>query len=107
MRWADQKGQTSTEYTVLVSVVVVAIVASAYTFVPRFQSGVQLLGSDARSILDTGTVGGIGLSRASSSGPSIETAPAPGRNIYRDGGGIGHLPKADDPLGRGCTTDHC
>src|SRR3954464_12952752 len=116
MRWSGQKGQSSTEYMILVSVVVTAILSAAYTFVPTFEVGVNGLATDVQSILDVGTVGGIGLSRgpsadAGSSTPADRmtpmTAPRGGSNSMRDAGQIGHLPKADDPLGQRCTTDHC
>ena len=62
-RAGAESGQTSTEYMLLVSVVVTAIVAVAFVFVPTFQDGVLSLAGDVRSILDNGTIGGIGLAR--------------------------------------------
>ncbi|HVO29881.1 MAG TPA: hypothetical protein VMV18_04060 [bacterium] len=61
-------GQTATEYMMMISVVVVAIVAAAYIFVPSFQDGVSALAEDTSSILDNGTVGGTGTDRDGSNG---------------------------------------
>ena len=45
----------------LISVIVIAIVAAAYVFIPTFQSGVQELANDVSFSLSTGhTVGGPG-----------------------------------------------
>lgn len=41
----------------LVSVVVIAVVAAAYVFVPQFQQGVQELSNDVSTILDCGKIG--------------------------------------------------
>jgi Flp pilus assembly pilin Flp len=54
----DEAGQTATEYMLLVSVVVIAVVAAAYVFVPQFQQGVQKLASDVSTILDGGCING-------------------------------------------------
>lgn len=53
-----RKGQTSTEYMLLISVVVIAVVAAAYTFVPQFQEGVMTLGIKVMTILDGGCIAG-------------------------------------------------
>ena len=47
-------GQTATEYMLIISVVVIAVVAAAYEFVPLFKEGVQDLGSDVKQMLSTG-----------------------------------------------------
>src|SRR2546422_11043148 len=47
----DEEGQTATEYMLLISVIVVAVVAAAYLFVPTFQQGVQKLAEDVSTIL--------------------------------------------------------
>ena len=107
MRLSSEQGQTSTEYMILVSVVVIAILSAAYTFVPSFESGVQSLGADVQSILDVGTVGGLGLSRGGASpAPMGPAAPRGGSNSMEDAGRMGHLPKSNDPLSGRCT-DHC
>lgn len=43
----------------LTSVVVIAIVSSAYAFVPSFAAGVDDLGNDVQQVLQTGTVAGL------------------------------------------------
>lgn len=50
----DEEGQTATEYMLIISVVVVAVVAAAYAFVPEFQQGVINLANDVRYILNKG-----------------------------------------------------
>ena len=62
-RLARQEGQTATEYMLIISVVVVAIVAAAYSFVPTFREGVNELAIDVQSILSTGQIGGVGTPR--------------------------------------------
>lgn len=52
------KGQTGTEYMLIISVVVIAVVAAAYTFVPEFQAGVMTLGTKVMTILDGGCING-------------------------------------------------
>ena len=69
-RMNAERGQSSTEYMLLVSVVVIAVVAGAYAFVPSFQAGVFDLSNDVSSILAThGSVkGGWGLAANNASG---------------------------------------
>ncbi len=57
MRRLRTPGQTATEYMLIISVIVIAVVAAAYVFLPMFQSGVQELSSDVSTILDTGCIG--------------------------------------------------
>src|SRR5438067_8774894 len=77
-------GQTSTEYMMIVSVLVMAVVAAGYAFLPSFQAGVQELSYDVSNILAThGSVkNGLGLAAASASGDGMShtsaSAPAPG-----------------------------
>lgn len=54
---AEEEGQSTVEYMLLISVIVIAIVAAAYVFIPTFQSGVQALSGDVSSILGTGKIG--------------------------------------------------
>ena len=57
-RILDSRGQTTTEYLLLISVVVIGVVASAYTFAPSIQLGTNELGFDvARIIRDHGQKG--------------------------------------------------
>lgn len=67
---SSERGQSSTEYMLLVSVVVIAVVAAAYAFVPSFQAGVFDLSNDVSSILDNhGSVkGGWGLAANDAAG---------------------------------------
>lgn len=51
------KGQTATEYMLIISVIVIAVVAAAYVFMPMFQAGVGQLANDVSTILDTGCIG--------------------------------------------------
>jgi Flp pilus assembly pilin Flp len=59
----EETGQSTVEYMLLISVIVIAIVAAAYVFVPTFQQGVQALANDIKSILDTGKIGSTGTTR--------------------------------------------
>jgi len=59
----SERGQTATEYMLIVSVVVIAVVAAAFTFVPTFRDGVSELAKDVASILSTGQIGGVGQPR--------------------------------------------
>ena len=77
-------GQTATEYLVVVSVIVAAVVAAAYLFVPEFQAGVAQLGADVSQMLGSGAVGGIGLDRGSFGGTFGGTIS--GRSSTLDGG---------------------
>lgn len=62
-RTSSERGQASTEYMLLVSVIVIAVVAAAYTFVEPFRGGVASLAADASRILSTGSIGPVGLAR--------------------------------------------
>ena len=60
---ADESGQTATEYMLIVSVIVVAVVAAAYLFVAPFRAGVEQLAKDVSTMLDDGKIGkGMGVS---------------------------------------------
>ena len=56
-------GQSTVEYMLLISVIVIAIVAATYIFVPTFQEGVDNLTLDIKDILSTGEVTGTGTAR--------------------------------------------
>ncbi len=56
-------GQSTTEYMILISVIVIALVAAAYVFIDPFREGVQNLALDISEILDTGEVVGTGGAR--------------------------------------------
>src|SRR4051812_8255263 len=73
-----ERGQSSTEYMLLLSVVVIAVVAGAYAFVPSFQAGVFDLSNDVSSILaNNGSVkGGWGLAANNASGGGYGTTGA-------------------------------
>lgn len=59
----DEGGQSTVEYLLLISVIVIAVVAAAYVFVPTFQSGVTSLAQDVQSMLDSGKIGKTGTNR--------------------------------------------
>ena len=59
-----EEGQTATEYMLIISVIVIAVVAAAYIFMPAFQAGVQALSEDVSTILDTGKIGDKGQDRS-------------------------------------------
>ncbi len=59
----EESGQTATEYMLIISVIVIAVVAAAYVFVPTFQDGVSALATDVSTILDGGCINGCGTQR--------------------------------------------
>jgi Flp pilus assembly pilin Flp len=59
----DEDGQSTVEYMLLISVIVIAIVAAAYVFVEPFRQGVQDLGNDVKKILSDGKIGRVGTTR--------------------------------------------
>jgi uncharacterized protein (UPF0333 family) len=65
-----KRGQAATEYMMVVSVVVIAVVGAAYAFVPTFQTGVNELGYDVSAILSNGgsARGGYGTASNTVSG---------------------------------------
>jgi hypothetical protein len=78
----------------LISVIVIAVTAAAYYFVPTFQGGVLALARDTSSILATGQIGGIGMARSGSSGAG------PGSGTFRPNGpGVGNIPMSQPPGG--------
>ena len=59
----EEDGQSTVEYMLLISVIVIALVAAAYVFVPVFEQGVKELAGDVRKILSTGKIGKTGTTR--------------------------------------------
>jgi uncharacterized protein (UPF0333 family) len=59
----SRRGQSTVEYLLLISVIVIAIVAAAYIFVPTFQEGVNNLALDVKDILSSGEIVGTGSAR--------------------------------------------
>lgn len=59
----EEEGQSTVEYMLLISVIVIAIVAAAYVFVPTFEAGVNDLANDVKKILSDGKIGRTGTSR--------------------------------------------
>ncbi len=59
----DEDGQSTVEYMLLISVIVIALVAAAWVFVPQFQAGVKDLGMDVKKMLSTGKIGKAGTPR--------------------------------------------
>lgn len=59
----DEEGQSTVEYMLLISVIVIAIVAVGYAFVPEFEKGVKDLGKDVKKMLSDGMIGRSGTRR--------------------------------------------
>lgn len=59
----DEEGQSTVEYMLLISVIVIAIVAAAYVFIEPFKQGVQNLAEDVKKILSDGKIGRVGTTR--------------------------------------------
>ena len=83
MRVSAQSGQTSTEYMLVIGVVVIAVVAGAYTFVPVFNNGVRALAEDVERILGGDGINGQGGRNGGDSGTL--TDPNRGPSISMDG----------------------
>jgi hypothetical protein len=62
----------------IISVVVIAVVAAAYNFVPLFQEGVEDLGQDVKQMLSTGGGRGGGSGMGSGSTARIASRPCDG-----------------------------
>ena len=59
----DEEGQSTVEYMLLISVIVIAIVAAAYVFIEPFKQGVLDLAKDVKKILSDGKIGRVGTTR--------------------------------------------
>ena len=59
----EEEGQSTVEYMLLISVIVIAIVAAAYVFITPFRDGVADLGKDVKKILSDGKIGRVGTTR--------------------------------------------
>ena len=59
----DEEGQSTVEYMLLISVIVIAIVAAAYVFIAPFKEGVLDLSKDVKKILSDGKIGRVGTTR--------------------------------------------
>ena len=59
----DDEGQSTVEYMLLISVIVIAIVAAAYVFIDPFRQGVLDLAKDIKKILSDGKIGRVGTTR--------------------------------------------
>ena len=59
----DEEGQSTVEYMLLISVIVIAIGAAAYVFIDPFKQGVENLANDVKKILSDGKIGRVGTTR--------------------------------------------
>ena len=59
----DEAGQSTVEYMLLISVIVIAIVAAAYVFIEPFKQGVLDLGKDVKKLWSDGKIGRVGTTR--------------------------------------------
>ena len=59
----EEEGQSTVEYMLLISVIVIAIVAAAYVFIQPFKDGVLNLANDVKRILSDVKIGRVGTSR--------------------------------------------
>ena len=51
-----QKGQSTVEYMLVISVIVIAIVGAAWEFVPWFNQAMEGLGDGAETVYTKGTI---------------------------------------------------
>ncbi len=49
----NQKGQSATEYMLIIAIVVLGLVAAASTLLPKFKQGVDALGDNVIKTLET------------------------------------------------------
>jgi uncharacterized protein (UPF0333 family) len=63
MALLHRRGQSTVEYMLLISVIVIAIVAAAYIFSPNFRDAVMRLALDVEEILSSGEILGTGSTR--------------------------------------------
>lgn len=75
MRGRRQRGQTGTEYLLVISVIVIAVVGAAFVFVEPFRLGVEKLGRDVSQVLALGDIGGIGHGGSQANGGTPKTLP--------------------------------
>lgn len=56
MKWLkkDQKGQTATEYMLIVGVIVVGLIIAAQAFIPEFKTAVATIGTKVNECVTTG-----------------------------------------------------
>jgi Flp pilus assembly pilin Flp len=52
--YQDQRGQTTTEYMLIIGVIVAAILAAAYVFIDPFKEGVQTMAKNIKDTLSQG-----------------------------------------------------
>ena len=50
----DQRGRTTTEYMLIIGVIVAAILAAAYVFIDPFKEGVQTMAKNIKDTLSQG-----------------------------------------------------
>lgn len=55
-----RRGQSTTEYFLIISVVVVGMIVAAYFFLPNFRRGMQGMSRDVRQVLASGSASGSG-----------------------------------------------
>jgi hypothetical protein len=60
---APRRAQATTEYFLVIAVVVVGLVVAAYTFLPGFRRGVNGLRTDVQRVLTSGMSDGSGGKR--------------------------------------------
>ena len=68
----NQSGQTATETLLVISVMVIALVGAAYTFIPWFNDGCRDLATSVSTSLMTGSLGGVGLNRRLGDGNVVQ-----------------------------------
>lgn len=61
----SEEGQTATEYMLIISVIVIALISAAFLFYSPFKQGVSKLAADVKTMLDTGSYSNVkGLNRS-------------------------------------------
>lgn len=65
--WGED-GQTATEYMLIISVIVIALVSAAFLFYSPFKQGVSKLAADVQVILERGCLPGSTILRCGNRG---------------------------------------
>ncbi len=98
--FASAFGQAGTEYTLLISVAVIAVVAASFVYVPKFREGTFALGKDVSGILATHQINGVGGSYTGT-GSTPPGGGSPGAVRLPQATGSGSLNAGSGPIAAG------
>jgi len=82
-RHRSRVAQAATEYMMVVSVIIIAVVGASYAYVPTFRNGVACLADEVSTMLDTGRIGNAGIKRDDGAGAAGCCSGGCGNNTSR------------------------